>query len=149
MVVDYRTPSSHDKRTMGYQEPSFDSPAVSHSLFESYDYIYFGDRETPTSASRYVPEDEEIYSRRHAYWRTESSPSPSLRRARKRHEISSPERDYDYDEYRRSPEMQEGRSSVNPLLKARYATTNVTEHQLLLLNPVAPAFSLSTKQWRK
>jgi hypothetical protein len=28
-----------------------------------------------------------------------------------------------------------------------YKTSDVTEHQLLLLRPVAPAFALSTKQW--
>lgn len=33
--------------------------------------------------------------------------------------------------------------------KDTYKTSEVTEHQLLLLNPLAPAFALSTKQWSK
>lgn len=31
--------------------------------------------------------------------------------------------------------------------KALYATSDMTEHQLLLLSATSPAFALSTKQW--
>lgn len=72
------------------------------------------------------------------------SMSPSTER-RVRFELNND----DSDEYPTDGRRNRTSQGVDALAKARYGTSEITAHQLLLLYPQAPAFALSTKQWSK
>jgi hypothetical protein len=148
MVVDFLRPGSADFDTMGLPSPRFDELINPDPALENYDYIFLNDwsllktKDGRIGQPRYKSSDEIVLLHPEGLSRPPPPPPPQP---------------VDYERWDpavindgRRPTSE--RTAVNPSSipqkKVLLGTTQMTEHQLLLMPNRAPAFSTSTKKWR-
>lgn len=141
MVVDFLRPRSIDLERMGIVWPRFDEMIDSDPLLEKYDYIFLND-----------PELSKIKDEKAAKASKASKSMPTATRRAIRRPVSPVSDDSNRAtvNYGRRPASDRIMmiSSVDSQKKAVLGTTQITEHQLLLMPYRVPAFSLNTKKWR-
>jgi hypothetical protein len=150
MVVDFLRCQTTDLETLGFALPEFDEPGDSDPALEQYDYIFLNDFELSNmergppvrSASMRIPRSTEF--RRVP----RSPPPPPPRRPR-----LGPSKSNGWGwgmgihENDRLTTGEREKPIFNSQKEASLGTTQMTEHQLLLMPYRVPAFSTNTKKW--
>jgi len=141
MVLDFLRPRSDDIERMGIAWPRFDELIDSDPALESYDYIFLNDPELSKV------KDEEA-GKATPSWQTVSITTRTVIIRRPVSPISDDSNRATVNHGRR-PASDRILRSIDSRKKAVFGTTQMTEHQLLLMPFLVPAFSLNTKKWRK
>lgn len=141
MVVDFLRPRSIDLERMGIVWPRFDEMVDLDPALENYDYIFLND-----------PELSKIKDEKAGKATPSSQSMPTTIRRAIRRPVSPMSDDSNRAtvNYGRRPASSRVIiiPSVDSRKKAMLGTTQMTEHQLLLMPYRVPAFSLNTKRWR-
>jgi hypothetical protein len=142
MIVDFLRPGDIDLETMGLAQPHFDHLTNPDPAFEVYDYIFLNDPELSK-----VNDDPAVKAMRSSY----SRPTTTVMKIRRpiSPSFGGSDRATIYHGRRSISERVIVRSRVvDSQKKLLLGTTQITEHQLLLMPCRVPAFSLNTKKWR-
>ena len=141
MVVDFLRPRNIDLQKIGMVWPRFDALIDPDPALEHYDYIFLND-----------PELSKMKDQATAKPKLPSYPVPTTTRKVIRRAVSPDSGDSDRATVNLGRQPMSERiilvPSVDLRKKALLGTTQITEHQLLLMGYRVPAFSLSTKKWR-
>jgi hypothetical protein len=142
MIVDFLRPENIDLETMGLAQPQFDYLTNSDPAHEVYDYIFLNDPELTK-----FNDDPAVKAMRSSY----SPPTTTVREIRR--PVSPIFGDSDratiYHGRRSTSERVIVKSRVvDSKKKLLFGTTQITDHQLLLMPCRVPAFALNTKKWR-
>jgi len=140
MVVDFARPSLAELEAMGLARPHFDKLADHDPALEKYDYIILND-----SVPLKTKDEIAIKTARYSY------PMPLINREGNRPPLVPAFERWDQnrdDGHGSTNGRTIAKPSIDSQKKALFGTSQMTEHQLLLMPHRVPAFSLKTKRWR-